>query len=322
MTNRQARREQARTTRTPRPGGGAPPTRGPRRPGAAPQRPSSGPSDFISRPFLIIFGALLLVGVIALGYLLTKSGGGGDADLVKQLDAGRAAFPAELAKGNKVGRDDAPLKLVEFEDFQCPFCLRYTAEDEPKIIEEYVKTGKVQIEFRHLPILGRESFQAAVASQCASDQNKFWDYQNLLFLTQAKAGQASGEKIDKGRFSDDNLKRFATDVGLDRAKFDECLNSDTHLQLVTDQQALAQQYGITGTPNYLVNNQAAGGDVGSIETWRKFLDEQLTRIEGVSATATANAGASPSATAASTTPAVTNTPVPATTATATATKAP
>lgn len=254
---------------------------------------------------------MVAIGVIA---FLALRGGSGNNELAEDIEAAMAAFPADMVDGNKVGSDDAPMKLVAFEDFQCPFCLRFTAEDEPMIIEEYVKTGKVQFEYRHLPILGSESLQAALATECAADQDKFWEYKDRLFLEQAREGQATRERIDVGRYSDDNLKEFATELGLDRAAFDTCLDSATHLETIQDQQAEASQYGITGTPNFLINNQAAGGDPGNLENWRNFLDTNLERIAGASATQTAAAGTTPTAGS--------GTPQAATTSTPTATRTP
>lgn len=315
MTNRQARREQAKTTRTPRSGGGAPPNRRPTRPGATPPRPSSGPSDFLSKPFLLIAGVLFIVAIGVIGFLAINSGGG-DNELAQDIEAGTAALPLDMIDGTKIGSDDAPMKLVAFEDFQCPFCLRFTGEDEPSILEEYVKTGKVQYEFRHLPILGTESAQAAMASECAADQDKFWQYKDRLFVEQARAGQATAERVDAGRFSNGKLKEFATELGLDRTAFDTCLDAGDKLEKVNGDQQEAKNYGITGTPNFLINGQAAGGDPGNIENWRTFLDTNLERIAGAKATQTASAGASPSASAAaSTTPAAATTTRPAASAT-------
>ncbi|MBK6319210.1 MAG: thioredoxin domain-containing protein [Dehalococcoidia bacterium] len=154
----------------------------------------------------------------------------------------------DLIGGTKIGKDEAPVKIVSYEDFQCPFCLQYTAEQESQIVAELVKSGKVQIEYRHLPILKNESVRAATASQCAADQEKFWQYHHKLFIVQAEAGQATSEKLNVGRFSDDNLKKYASELGLDTAKFNTCFDSNEHLELVTNQQREANQFSITGRP--------------------------------------------------------------------------
>lgn len=304
MSNRQARREQARTTRSTRPTRPAP--GGSRRPTSS---SGGGGNGIFSPGFMLVLAGFLVVAVLV-GVLAVVFGGGddGDEDLVAALEESTANLPLDLANGTKLGRDDAPVKITAFEDFQCPFCLQYTAEQEGEIVEQLVKTGDVQLEFRHLPILGAESARAATASQCAADQNKFWQYHHKLFLTQAEAGQTENEQLNEGRFSDDKLKQFATDVGLDRAQFDQCFDSNKYLDKVTEDQRTASQFGITGTPGFLVNGQPLGsGTPVDIDAWKQL----VTNVKNAQATATANASASPSATtpaASATTPAGTTTP--------------
>mgnify|MGYP002682704142 FL=1 len=301
MSNRQARREQAPNSRAPRT----------TRPSAGPsKRPSNagGGSDIFSRGFLLAMAGFAVVAVVVIAVVVAFAGGDDEsADLASELEKATAELPLDLIKGTKIGKDEAPVKIVSYEDFQCPFCLQYTAQQESQIVAELVKSGKVQIEYRHLPILKNESVRAATASQCAADQEKFWQYHHKLFIVQAEAGQATSEKLNVGRFSDDNLKKYASELGLDTAKFNTCFDSNEHLELVTNQQREANQFGITGTPGFLVNGTPLGaGTPSGIEDWRQI----VTNVENAIATATANAG-TPSATAGA-----------ATTATATATKAP
>jgi protein-disulfide isomerase len=299
MSNRQARREQSRT---PKPATRA--TR-PNRPGGPPKKSSNGP-DIFSRPYLIAVSVIIVLLAVILGYAASRSGGSSSADaLTKNMETAAANLPADLANGTKLGKDDAPIKLTEYEDFQCPFCLQYTADQEPTIVNEYVKTGKVQIIYNNLPLLGPESIQAAYAGLCAADQNKFWQYHDQLFLIQAKADQVGNEKRDVGRFSNSALKQVATDDGLDRSKFDPCLDNaaSEKLQTLTDQQRAASGFGIQGTPGFLLNGQpfGNGGAPSTVDGWRKLLD-------GVLASPTPSSSASPAGTAsaaASSTPSAT-----------------
>jgi protein-disulfide isomerase len=287
MSNRQSRREQSKT----RP---ARSTRAARVTPAKPQRSSGGGgSDLLSRPFLLIAGALVVVLVVVLAIFIATSGGSDSDELVGLLEEASANLPADLVDGAKIGSADAPVKITAFEDFQCPFCLKFTAEQEGEIIEQFVKTGRVQFDYQHLPILGAESVKAALASQCAADQDKFWQYHNRLFLEQARNDQIGNEKLNVGRFSDDNLKKFAGEVGLDTAEFNTCFDSSEHLDLITEQQRVARQFGITGTPGFLVNGQPLGaGTPSDIDAWRQLVEQ----VEGAIATATANANATPAAT--------------------------
>lgn len=260
----------------------------------------------MSRPFLLIAGALVVVLAVVLAIFIVRGGGNDSGEFVTKLEEASANLPVDLARGAKIGRDDAPVKITAFEDFQCPFCLKFTAEQEGDIIEQFVKSGRVQLEYQHYPILGAESVRAALASQCAADQDKFWQYHNRLFLEQAKADQWGNEKTNVGRFSDENLKKFASELGLDTAAFNACFDGNEHLDLITQHQRTAQQFGITGTPGFLVNGQPLGaGTPSDIDAWRQLVEN----VENALATATASASASPAATG-TTTPAASATPTP------------
>jgi len=300
MSNRQARREQSRTTQKSRQQR-APIRSSSRGPGGKP--PSGGSPDWLSRPFLLGLAAIIIVlGVFAM--IVTARGGGG-SDAVQALEAMAQNLPVEMTKGTSLGSDDAPLKLTEYEDFQCPFCLKYTSGQEGALIEEYVKAGKLQIIYNHLPLLGVESASAAMASQCAADQNKFWQFHDELFLIQAKAGQLETEKKNVGRFSDAKLKDVASQLGLDRTKFDTCYDGREHLDLVNNQQRTAGSFGGTGTPFFLINGSPLGsGAPATVDDWRKLLDQNYTLV-------TASPTAAPAATTAATaTPAATATKAP------------
>lgn len=264
------------------------------------------PFLFLLRPYsLLLAGVVIILGTVLV--VIATTGGSDNKRPVDALVAAHAAFPADLARGSSVGKEDAPIELVAFEDFQCPFCLLYTIQDEPFLVSEYVKTGKLQITFQHLPLLGIESTKAALAAECAADQDKFWDYQNKLFTVQAAAGQATGEKTNVGRFSDAKLKDYAGELGLDRALFDPCYDSSEHLQKVQDDQRLALSFGISGTPGFLVNGSPLNGRPGSIQEWRTFLDGYYTQLTGTPAATTGTPQATTAPTAAAT-PTPTKTP--------------
>ncbi|MGH2631917.1 MAG: DsbA family protein [Tepidiformaceae bacterium] len=202
-----------------------------------------------------------------------------DQTLVKAMQAATADLPLQMSQGNKLGNDNAPLKLIEFEDFQCPYCLRYSITQEPTLISEYVKTGRLQIIYESLPILGQESVNAAEAAQCAADQDKFWPYHNLLFLTQAQAGQSSDEQSNIGRFSGDNLKQMAGTLGLDRAAFDSCYDSGKYDQLINDQYEQAHSFGLNGTPGFVLNGKPLGSGVPpSLDYWRNLFQQSFPGV--------------------------------------------
>ncbi|GIW18049.1 MAG: hypothetical protein KatS3mg064_1206 [Tepidiforma sp.] len=294
MSNRQARREMSRTQGTRPQRSQRPTTPAPRRTGGG------GGSDIFTRPFVLVVAAVIVIlGGILIAVVAT-SGGGSSDDIAQRLRDHAANIPTDLANGMKLGKDDAPVKLTVYADFQCPFCLKFTGEQEIDIIDEFVKTGRVQLEYQNLPILGSESVRAALAGMCAADQNKFWQYHNKLFLVQAEAGQADDEKVNVGRFSDENLKKYAAELGLDTAQFDRCLDTSQHLDEVTEQQRTANSFGIRGTPGFLVNGQPLGaGAPASMDGWRSLFQqvEQQLATQTAQAGSTATPGASPAATA-------------------------
>jgi protein-disulfide isomerase len=298
MSNRQAPREQSRSARTPQRSRSGRPSSG-RSP-----RPSSGGggggSSIFSTGFLLALGAVAVVLVIAAVVFTQFFGSDGEDDeLVQNLEAAEAALPLDMVDGNTIGSPDAPVKITEYEDTQCPFCLRYTANVEPGLMEEFVKTGKVQITYKHLPLLGNESTFGAMALTCAADQDKFWQYHNKLFTVQAAAGQSTNEELDVGRFSEDKLKEYADELGLDRAAFDACYASPDTIEEVQNQQREAQGFGVRSTPGFIVNGTQIGSGSPTLEGWRELIEEaikQTTPTTTATTSATTTTTASPAAT--------------------------
>ncbi|HXU23428.1 MAG TPA: DsbA family protein [Tepidiformaceae bacterium] len=265
MSNRQARREQSRTTTRPTRPKSTPP-------GKTPKRSGGGP-DLLSMPFLAGATVLIVALAVILGVLISRGGTSSDAALVSAIQTSTTEIPANLANGTKLGKDDAKIKLVEYEDFQCPFCLAYTAQQEPTLIKEYVATGKMQITYKTYPLLGTESVKAGEAALCAADQNKFWPYHDKLFLVQAEAGQHSNEQRDVGRFSDSNLKQYAADLGLDTTKFNSCYDSNKYQDQVNSEYTEGKQLGISGTPGFVIDGTPLSGTPSTLDSWRQALDQ-------------------------------------------------
>ncbi len=143
-----------------------------------------------------------------------------------------------------LGSDDAPITLVEFGDYQCFFCNKFFHETEPSILENYVETGKVKIIFKDFTIIGPDSIGAAHAAHCAEDQGKFWEYHDELYYNWA------GE--NNGWASDENLVKFAQNIGLKGDEFKQCMSDGKYKQLVSASSTDAKNLGITGTPAFFV----------------------------------------------------------------------
>jgi len=164
------------------------------------------------------------------------------------------------------GDPNAPVTIIEFADFQCPYCGRFFAETKPQIDEQYMQSGKVRFAYFNFVFLGPESNWAAEAAECAADQNKFWQYHDKLYDSQ------SGE--NQGAFNKDNLKQFAEELGLDTSAFNECLDSGKYTQLIQDESSLASSIGVRSTPTFLINGQAVVG-AQPYEIFQQTIDSLL-----------------------------------------------
>jgi protein-disulfide isomerase len=283
MSNRQARREQQRQSR----GGRTRP--GQQRRPTASSGGGGGPGDFISRPFLLIAGGLVLGLIAVIVGVIVFGSGASDSNEVDNLVAARASFPGDLANDYELGQDDAPLVITEYEDFQCPFCLRYTANNEPGIIADYVASGQVKLVFKHFAVLGIESVQAGMATECAAQQDRFWDMHHELFLLQAEEGQIGNERVNVGRFSEEALRGIAAGLNLDMEAYDACYADPDTLRVVEDMTLEARSFGLTGTPGFLFNGvPLAGGAPSNIDGWKTVIEAELEKI--ASATPTAEGG--------------------------------
>ena len=138
------------------------------------------------------------------------------------------------------GKQTARIQIVEFSDFQCPFCSRITKPLEEA--KEHYGDDLVVV-FKHFPLsFHKEALPAATASMCAMDQGKFWEYHDKLFQNQ-KA------------LADEQLKAYAGEIGLDQKKFDECLASDKHKAKIEEDMAEARRAGVRGTPTVYINGR-------------------------------------------------------------------
>lgn len=163
-----------------------------------------------------------------------------------------APFDYPNPKENSVGDPSAPVQIVEFGDYQCPFCAKFWGDTEKSIIRNYVATGKVYFTFRSVNFIGPESARAGEAAYCAAEQGEFWGYHDYLFTNQ-------GIKENDGTFTVPNLSAFARGLGLDMAQFNDCLIHHKYAARVERDNADAQLAGIQGTPAFLIDNHVLEG---------------------------------------------------------------
>jgi protein-disulfide isomerase len=220
---------------------------------------------------LLIPGAIIVAGaLVAFAVLYVGGGFKNTAAVVQQNNGTQPTIDVKAIPDNdpSLGDPNAPVTIVEFADFQCPFCGRFQQETIPPIVEEYVKSGKVRIVYRDFAFLGVESMDAALASECANEQGKFWEYHDYLFAHQ------DGE--NKGAFSRMNLKQFATAVGLDTTQFNSCLDQNKYQAEVQKDITDARALGVSATPTSFVNGSMVVGAVG-FSDFRTTIEQELSK---------------------------------------------
>ena len=200
--------------------------------------------------------------------IATLQAGGGQQQPSAESQEPAAVDPSQftLRAANTIASPNAKVTIVEFSDFQCPFCSRFHSAVEPQLMKDYVQTGKVTFVYKHSAFLGQESVWSAQAAECAADQGKFWDYHDLLFTRQ------SGE--NQGAFNKDKLIGFAKELNLDMTKFEPCLTNDETLARVQADTQEGQKAGVRGTPTFFINGQPLVG-AQPITAFQTVLAQQL-----------------------------------------------
>ena len=174
------------------------------------------------------------------------------------------------------GSGNAKVAIIEFADFECPYCRRFAQETLPLLDREYISTGKVIVLFRHAPLdIHPLAFAAAKGAACAGNQELFWEMHDTLFQKQIALDQAS-------------LRKQAEDLGLDSDEFGECLTGSEAAHKVQGDALEAKRLGIVSTPTFLFGSVETGSRVRirnvvsgaeSIESFRVSLDRMLEQVK-------------------------------------------
>jgi protein-disulfide isomerase len=196
------------------------------------------------------------------------------------------------ADDNAMGDPNAPIKIEEFADFQCPYCEQFHTQTEPLLRQYYIDTGKAQFVYRSMgnfvsDNIARakgtpattESRDSALAAYCAGDQDKFWQMHAHLFAN------VLGE--DAGSFTDRRLKAIAKTSGLDTAAFNSCYDSGKYLDRIEQDVKDGQAAKVTGTPSfvitYTVNGETKTRFIGGAEPFSKFQQELEAALSEIDA---------------------------------------
>jgi protein-disulfide isomerase len=168
----------------------------------------------------------------------------------------------DISTGIADGPKDAPIVLIEFSDYQCPFCGRSQAAVQ-QVLEKY--DGKVLHVFMDFPLaqIHPNAQPAAVAARCAGEEGKYWDYHKVLFERQKE-------------LSAENFKKWAADLGLDKDKFDQCLDSKKHDAVIQESVKAGAAVGVTGTPGFFVNGISIKG-AQPFEVFQTTIETELAR---------------------------------------------
>lgn len=225
---------------------------------------------------VLIAAWIIAMGILGAGYLISKEISRGVATNLTN-GSGGANAPTAISNNGPVdieitdqmyslGSEDAPVTMIEFADFQCPFCAVFHRESFGLIKENYIDAGLVRYVHVDLPFLGEESFIAAEAAACASDQDKFWQYHDLLYQNQAGENQNT--------FSLEKLKSLAGTAGLNTEQFNSCFDGLVYQDEIIDRTNIAQQYSVNSTPTFFINGMRFEG-VMPYENFVQVIETEL-----------------------------------------------
>jgi protein-disulfide isomerase len=172
-----------------------------------------------------------------------------------------------LGKGPALGVPGAPVTIVEFSDFRCGFCKKFWAETLPQLRDSYVKQGQVRFMYRHFAILGKVSEQAAMATECAGEQGKFWEYHDRLFA-------------DQGLLTQSKLKQEAQATALKTDEFNRCLADEKYRKKIENEAAVGAFLGVRGTPAFFVNERLLVG-AQPLDVFQRVIEEELQKKTSV-----------------------------------------
>lgn len=157
---------------------------------------------------------------------------------------------------NSAGNPNAPVKVVEYADYQCPACQEFEQNIYPGLIKNYVDTGKIYFTYTPFKVIGPESDVAAEAAYCAADQGKYFQMHDILFANQGAE--------NSGQFTDKRLKAMAVAAGVDATQFNACYDSHKYATQVTQDQTTALGIGLNSTPSFTLN--------GKVIAWQNMQD--------------------------------------------------
>lgn len=210
--------------------------------------------SFINNHKILLVFMLLIFGFFI--FMLQKEPSNSqttDSNPFKTVD-----MSSQMSRGNK----NAKVSIIQYSDFLCPSCSYFSTQIMPSIEKAYIATDKVKFEFRPMAFIAEGSLQSGMGGYCAIDQNKFWQYHDAIYkyVAQKVLGEGMDPKTET-ILTSDLVKDIASSSGLEKAQFNNCLDSKKHLNKITEATNLANQNGVTGTPYIMINGQFYQGNM-------------------------------------------------------------
>lgn len=224
---------------------------------------------------LLLLGGLVGLALLAVAFVAgaQSNSGSSPSQALPSVSSGDEAQPAiDLARRvaddpAALGAVDAPVVLVEYADYRCPFCGVLSRETLPELISDYVESGQLRIEWRDNPIFGEQSVMVAVAAHAAGEQGLFWEYNTAVYASAPETGHL---EIDRDKVLD-----YAREIGVpDLAQFEADLLDPVLFQRVQLNAQEAQQIGVSSVPSVVINDVAIAG-AQPLQVFRDVIDEQL-----------------------------------------------
>ncbi len=227
--------------------------------------PDSGDTNLETKPVfsldlekLILPGSIILAAVLISGTLLFASYRNNPSSQLGTIGNNPGSPPQKVAVSidddAMLGNKNAPVTIIEFSDFQCPFCRSFWKSTLPLIKSNYIDTGKVRLVYRDFPLsFHSSSHLAAEAAECAKDQDKYWPMHDKIFSEQAKSGEGTV------LFTATEVKKWGSQIGLSAGNFEQCLSSGKYRAEVDKDLADGTAAGVSGTPSFFVNGHLLVG---------------------------------------------------------------
>ena len=185
-----------------------------------------------------------------------------------RLDPSKISLKGEPALGAK----DAPVTVVEFADYQCPFCRKFALNTFDQLKQDYIETGKVRFVYKDFPLeqLGHnQAMPMAEAAYCAGEQGKYWAMHDKVYDEQQTIAPRS-----TAQFSSDKIPQWAEELGLNMEQFNQCINSDKYVEEIRGDLQEGQQLGVSGTPTFFINGKKLVG-AQPYQAFKQVIDAEL-----------------------------------------------